>query len=124
MLAASTSNSGCLLPLIAAAGSRHPPSFASLPFLCAGGAKPKTHILQDSADGFAAFLLVTLLPVSVYAATHLSVLFQWVHLWSLLLLATGPLLFVTSLKGAVVDGLGGRGGRNWRGLQVLRVGRR
>ena len=92
--------------------------------MCAGGAKPKTHILQDSADGFAAFLLVTLLPVSVYAATHLSVLFQWVHLWSLLLLATGPLLFVTSLKGAVVDGLGGRGGRNWRGLQVLRVGRR
>ena len=83
---------------------------------CAGGAKPKTHILQDSADGFAAFLLVTLLPVSVYAATHLSVLFQWVHLWSLLLLATGPLVFITSLKG----GWRACGSADGRGMQMAR----
>jgi hypothetical protein len=49
-------------------------------------------------DGFAAFVLVTTLPVAVYVATHLAVLAQWVHLWSVLLLASGPLVFVTSLK--------------------------
>ncbi|PSC73750.1 no exine formation 1 [Micractinium conductrix] len=66
-----------------------------------GGAKAKAHTLQDSTDGFAAFCLVTCLPVGVYLATHWAVIFQWVHLWSLLLLASGPLVFVTSLQ----DGL-------------------
>ncbi|EFN59471.1 expressed protein [Chlorella variabilis] len=68
------------------------------PKIATGGARPKTHTLQDSADGFAAFVLVTTLPVAVYLATHWAVIFQWVHLWSVLLLASGPLVFVTSLK--------------------------
>lgn len=59
------------------------------------------HVLQDPADGFTAFVLVTTLPVAVYFTTHWAAIFQWVHLWSLLLLASGPLLLVTSLK----DGL-------------------
>lgn len=132
----------------------------------AGGGKPKAHKLQDSGDGFAAFLLVSrwpmvlgmhalaqalcrvvplavmactrghaglavvtcgpepmlpclprsltachllphpccvqvaALPVGVYVATHWAVLFSWVHMWSLILLATGPLVFVCSLQGA------------------------
>lgn len=64
-----------------------------------GGAKAKTHTLQDSADGFTAFLLVACLPAGTYVATHWAVLFQWVHFWSVLLLASGPLVFVCSLKG-------------------------
>ena len=44
-------------------------------------------------------LLVVCLPAGVYCATHLAVLLQWFHLWSLLLLGAGPLLFVTCLPG-------------------------
>jgi hypothetical protein len=66
-----------------------------------GGGKPKAHTLQDSGDGFTAFLLVAALPVGVYVATHWAVLFSWVHMWSMILLATGPLVFVCSLQ----DGL-------------------
>ncbi|KAI3433444.1 hypothetical protein D9Q98_003258 [Chlorella vulgaris] len=69
--------------------------------IATGGAKAKVHVLQDPADGFTAFVLVTTLPVAVYFTTHWAAIFQWVHLWSLLLLASGPLLLVTSLK----DGL-------------------
>lgn len=80
----------------------------ALPNRHAGGAKPKTHTLQDTADGFTAFLLVVGLPAGVYVATHLAVLLQWVHIWSLALLVSGPLVFVCSLKGALA------GGRGWR----------
>lgn len=38
--------------------------------------------------------------MGVYVATHWAVLFSWVHMWSLILLATGPLVFVCSLQGA------------------------
>lgn len=63
-----------------------------------GGSKPKTHTLQDAGDGFAAFVLVTGLPVAVYLATHWAVIFSWVHIWSLLLLGSAPLVFVCSLQ--------------------------
>jgi hypothetical protein len=66
-----------------------------------GGAGPKTHTLQDPADGFAAFVLVTTLPAATYLATHWAVATHWVHLWSLLLLGSGPLVFVSALR----DGL-------------------
>ena len=55
--------------------------------------------MQDRSDGALAFLLVVCLPAGVYCATHLAVLLQWFHLWSLLLLGAGPLLFVTCLPG-------------------------
>lgn len=61
--------------------------------------------MQDRSDGALAFLLAALLPAGVYAATHLVVLFQWFHLWSLLLLGSGPLLFMTCLPGELA-GLG------------------
>lgn len=72
----------------------------------AGGAKVKSHILQDGADGLAAFLLAALLPAGAYVATHWAVLLQWVHCWSVLLLASGPLVFICSLKGALCWGGG------------------
>ena len=69
------------------------------PAAAAGGSRPKAHTLQDSTDGFVAFLLVAGLPAAVYVATHWDVLLQMVHFWSVLLLVTGPLVFVTSLQG-------------------------
>ncbi len=56
-------------------------------------------IIQGSADGALAFLMTAALPPVVYAATHHVSLFHWVHFWSLLLLGSGPLLFITILKG-------------------------
>lgn len=44
--------------------------------------------------------MAALLPAGAYVATHWAVLLQWVHFWSLLLLASAPLVFVCSLKGA------------------------
>lgn len=63
------------------------------------GGRSTTSYIQERSDGALAFLLVTALPAGVYVATHLAVLFQWFHLWTLLLLGAGPLLFVTCLPG-------------------------
>eukprot|EP00887_Chlorella_sp_A99_P005591 scaffold1.g5591.t1 len=74
-----------------------------------GGAPAKAEVLQNAGDAATAFLLAAALPAGVYAATHAAVLGEgWVHFWSLLLLGSGPLLFVTCLQ----DGLWwlGRGG--------------
>lgn len=53
-----------------------PPPPAPGPPRAVGGSKPKTHTLQDAGDGFAAFVLVTGLPVAVYLATHWAVIFS------------------------------------------------
>lgn len=77
------------------------------------GFHPATHYLAFSPllnPSLGAPLLsaqVTLLPAGVYVATHWAVLFQFVHMWSLLLLTSGPLVFVCSLKGEWVGGWGG-----------------
>ena len=76
-----------------------------------GGAGTKAPPLQDAADGATCFVLAVALPVGVYAATHAAVLFQWVHLWSMLLLTCGPLLYITALPGEGEEG--GREGRWW-----------
>lgn len=72
----------------------------------AGGAS-KGNQVQDRSDGALAFLLVALLPAAVYISTHLAVLFSWFHLWSLLLLGAGPLLFVACLPGGGGTARGG-----------------
>lgn len=62
-----------------------------------GGAASSAAAIQGNADGFAAGMLVIALPAGVYAAIHSANLFQWVHLWSILLLSAGPLLFLSAL---------------------------
>lgn len=57
-------------------------------------------LLQHLLPGTRSCAQVAALPVGVYVATHWAVLFSWVHMWSLILLATGPLVFVCSLQGA------------------------
>lgn len=60
---------------------------------------PAASSLQGAADGFAAFTLMTLLPAGMYAAAHSSQLTnQWTHLWSLLLLLSGPVLFAVAIE--------------------------
>lgn len=83
---------GCCLPLFLS------PAPLCFP-VAAGGTSSRGTCIQDRSDGFIAFLLVTMLPAGVYVATHLVVLVSWFHLWSLLLLGAGPLLFVTCLPG-------------------------
>ena len=69
-------------------------------FVGGGGAATKLPLLQDRADSASAFVLVTCLPAAVYAATHWAVLGEhWIHFWSLLLLGSGPLLFICCLQG-------------------------
>ena len=81
-----------LLPL--ALSSLSPPAGS-----CARAGTQRAPVAQARADAALAFLLACFLPAATYAAIHREVLGEWVHFWSLLLLATGPLLFVTSLKG-------------------------
>jgi hypothetical protein len=66
-----------------------------------GGAAVATPPCQGKSDAFSAFLVTLTLPAAVYFAVHSGNIFQWVHLWSLLLVGSGPLLFVASIK----DGL-------------------
>ena len=55
--------------------------------------------LQSRFDAISAFLLTSLLPAATYVAIHSATLFQsLVHFWSLCLLASGPLLFISSIK--------------------------
>ena len=69
-----------------------------------GGGKSsgsRGNTMQSRPDAIVAFIITVVLPASVYAAVHSVNLFQWVHLWSLLLLGSGPLLFTSAIR----DGL-------------------
>lgn len=54
--------------------------------------------VQSRTDAFTSFIITVALPAVTYAAVHSANIFQWVHLWSLLLVGSGPLLFVSSMK--------------------------
>ena len=65
------------------------------------GSHPKElreRFLQTPLEGFFAFLLTWMLPSLTYLATHSGSLIQWDHLWSVLLLFCGPLLFLCSIR--------------------------
>ena len=75
--------------------------------------------LQSLLPGSWSCAQVAALPVGVYVATHWAVLFSWVHMWSLILLATGPLVFVCSLQGAPGCLLWVQGQRCCDGLAIM-----
>ncbi len=54
--------------------------------------------MQGPADGVLAAALVTGLPAGLYAAAHRGGLWRPVHMWSVLLLASAPVLFLACLK--------------------------
>ncbi len=64
-----------------------------------GGAPlPADARVQGPLEGFLAALLLILLPAAQYAAAHARALLRAEHAWSLLLLASAPLLFLTCLE--------------------------
>ena len=54
--------------------------------------------MQGAVDGFLAAILLALVPPASYAAAHARSLLQPQHAWSLLLLASAPMLFLTCLE--------------------------
>lgn len=54
--------------------------------------------MQAPAEGLCGALILTLLPASLYAVIHWSLMSHWVHIWSFLLLASTPILFLSILK--------------------------
>jgi hypothetical protein len=66
-----------------------------------GGGKPSgpEATVQGRVDGVACAGLLVALPGAFYAAVHAAVLFQWVHIFSLVLLVAGPWTFLTTLQG-------------------------
>lgn len=59
------------------------------------------HALQGNLDAFLLALLVVFLPASTYIAIHAAVLAHWIHLWSVMLLVSVPLVYLA----AIPDGL-------------------
>lgn len=64
----------------------------------AGGKLSKELQVQADIEGVAATLLLVVLPASLYAVLHSSMLAEWVHLWSLMLLASLPVLFLSIVE--------------------------
>ena len=62
----------------------------------AGGKGTGTQV-QGALEGCIAAVLTVGMPALLYLASHISMLGHWVHFWSLLLLGSGPLLFLTVL---------------------------
>ena len=62
----------------------------------AGGRGTGTQV-QGALEGCTAAALTVCMPALLYLASHISMLEHWVHFWSLLLLGSGPLLFLTVL---------------------------
>ncbi|KAK9824524.1 hypothetical protein WJX72_011089 [[Myrmecia] bisecta] len=63
------------------------------------GGKGRTDTtIQSPLEGFMAAVLLVCLPGSLYAITHWTLSFHWLHFWSLLLLHSGPLLFMCVLE--------------------------
>ena len=54
--------------------------------------------VQSALDGALAAGLVTLLPLAMFLAVHWGLLADWVNLWSVILLSSGPILLITCLQ--------------------------
>jgi len=68
-------------------GGVHPPGVSM--------AKRKT--IQEPLDGVISFLFVLLVPVTIYITAHHHVIWTWTHVWSIVLLVSGPLLFMSAV---------------------------
>lgn len=58
-------------------------------------------MVQAPAEGCCGALILTLLPACLYAIIHWHILGHWVHTWSLLLLASTPILFLSVLEASI-----------------------
>lgn len=53
--------------------------------------------VQSKVDGALLALTVLAMPAACYLAIHASVISHWMHLWSLMILGSGPLLYICAL---------------------------
>lgn len=64
----------------------------------AGGEQIRELMVQAPAEGFCATLILTCLPASLYIVIHWSLMHYWVHVWSIVLLVSAPVLFLSILE--------------------------
>lgn len=102
----------CALPL--------PSSFHAIkPSVATGGKGTGTQV-QGALEGCIAAVLTVGMPALLYLASHISMLGHWVHFWSLLLLGSGPLLFLTVLPSGLWWLPGSeRSQQAWRSILLL-----
>lgn len=62
-----------------------------------GGSSMKLKTIQDPLDSAISFLFVLVTPPLTYLAAHHQVIWSWTHLWSIMLLMSGPLLFMSAI---------------------------
>lgn len=65
-----------------------------------GGSSRPIGQVQDRLDGLVSAVMVVGLPAAVYFMTHLELIFEWEHIWSVALLWSFPLVFVSAVPGA------------------------
>ena len=66
-----------------------------------GGGPVHAGSIQKPIDGFFLFLTVVSMPGLVYLAAHYAVIFEWKHIWSIVMVISGPLLFLSSIPGGM-----------------------
>ncbi|WPT14438.1 hypothetical protein PSENEW3_00000568 [Picochlorum sp. SENEW3] len=62
-----------------------------------GGAPAHLGSVQKPLDGLLSFFFALSMPAFVYVAAHNAVIMSWTHLWAVLLLVFGPILFMSSI---------------------------
>lgn len=70
-----------------------------------GGGKLNDWSIQGQLEGCAGSLLFALLPALLYCVTTFGMSRELQHVWSLLLLASAPMLMLTTIKVSLVDNL-------------------
>jgi len=58
---------------------------------------PPVCYLQSKMDAFLLAVMVLVSPAACYLGIHASVLHHWMHLWSLLILGSAPLLYICAI---------------------------
>lgn len=53
--------------------------------------------LQSKVDSFLLALFVLVAPAACYLAIHAAVINHWMHVWSLLILGSAPLLYICAI---------------------------
>jgi hypothetical protein len=71
---------------------------AGRPAASLGGRAAASVTIQSPGDGFLLYLVTVALPPSLYAALHLPVLAQWVHVASLMLLSAAPAVYICTVR--------------------------
>jgi hypothetical protein len=53
--------------------------------------------LQSKMDSFLLALFVLVAPAACYLAIHATVMYSWMHFWSVIILGSAPLLYICAI---------------------------